>query len=569
MLVAIAFLLPFTAQAKSWRFSHWNTTLRVQADSSVVVEEWQTFVFDGDFSWVTRDLPKSKGILYREISVTDEQGNILTGDAVDIDNKQTSARIQVNFSASDEERTWVFRYTVDNAIGYFDTYDELYWNVVSTDRDVPIDAASAAVVMPRPVDGADTRQRLFLGPVGSTNESSDYHVTVDGTMSFFVNEIAPQDAFTIVAGWPKGVVTETHVVLPVPPVQRILTTLFWPFLTTPLIVFIVLFRRWKKFGRDPKGRGTIVPQYEPPDKAQPAVMGSLLHESATNKELAATIVDMAVRGYLVIEEIHEGLFRKESYAFSKKKEWSTDQTLVPFERDVLKHIFNEGDRVTLNELKKSFYEHVPEIKKAMMESTTARGYFTENPDTLRKRFLLPTVLSVAFIIAFIGLTGMVSSVGTLESALYLKIRVLYVAIFAVNLILYDVFAAVMPRRTTKGVAAKEWTEGFKLYLHTAERFRIAAMKPETFERFLPYAMVLGVEKEWAEKFKDICTEPPSWYVGGPTGSAFHLVAFTSGFSHAMNTSVASALATSPSSSSGFGGGGFSGGGGGGGGSGAG
>lgn len=561
LIAVVLFLAPICAQAKSWRFSGWNVALRIQPDASVLVQEWQTFVFDGDFSYVTRDLPKSKGILYRDIAVFDENGRQLSGSEVEIFNKQTSAHIQVNFSARDEERTWMFQYTAVNALGFFATYDELYWNAVSQDRDVPIDAVSVAVVPPRFIPGADVRQRLFVGPVGSTTESTEYHVTGDGVMSFFGSNVAPSETFTIVAGWPKGIVVETISKPTRTPLQKIALGFLFVIFLSPFSLLIFLVRRWRNRGRDPKGQETIIPQYDPPDDAQPAVMGVLLHEAAGRGELSATIVDLAVRGFLRIEEIQEGLFRKKSFAFQKWHKQLNDATLLSYERDLLKRIFEEGDRVTIADLKDSFYKSMPALKKSMVNEAVAKGYFSENPEKTRNRYYAYSVIFFVLTAAF----------GFLWEPLNADVFPEFIIAFPALILdgaLFLLFAGAMPRRTKKGVAAREWALGFKLYLHTAERYRIAAMTTETFERFLPYAMIFGVEKEWAKQFQHLYTEPPTWYVG-PHAAVFNLVAFSGDFSGAMNTNVANALAASPSSSSGFGGGGFGGGGGGGGGSGAG
>jgi len=134
------------------------------------------------------------------------------------------------------------------------------------------------------------------------------------------------------------------------------------------------------------------------------------------------------------------------------------------------------------------------------------------------------------------------------------------------------FWVALDARTAKGVAAKEHALGLKLYLEVAEKQRLEKLQGpnaayargagepvktvELFEKLLPYAMVLGVEKQWAEQFKDLYTSPPDWYSGNwSTFNSIYLVSsLNSGIGSAVNTSFA---APSSSGGSGFGGGGFS------------
>ncbi len=559
--------VPQITQAKSWSFDRWNVTLDVQADASLVVREEQTFRFEGPFTWITRDLPASKGIWYSDIHVYDGSGSELTGTSAHVTNRQTSASIKVDINQSDTTATYTFAYTVWNAVGYFDTYDELYWNVVSNDRDVPIADATATVRLPTPLRStSDWRQRLLIGATGSTEESTDFSVIDAQTVRFHAVDIFANDNMTIVAGWPKGVVTETH-----RSVER--SAAAWLLfggsvaaaILFPLVTLIVLVRRWRRTGRDPKGRKTIVPQYDPPDKTTPAVTGTVVDEKASSKELMATIIDLAVRGYLTIEETRGGLFNKRSYIFHKTPHPRHGESLQPYEQSILDGLFEQGDDVALSDLKNKFYQRVNDITKGIYDASVKVGYFSKSPMQVRINYWVTGGVLVA---AGVGLGSLLPSFAVPSDGISAVTTLGLPLGIGVSGVITALFGKAMPSRTPKGVAAKEWAQGFKLYLTTAERYRVRAMTPETFERMLPYAMVFGVEKEWAKSFEGILTQPPSWY-GGYNAATFSALAFTSDFSNAMTSTIAQTLSSSPSSNSGFGGGGFGGGGGGGGGSGAG
>ncbi len=572
ILGVLASLAPSSVSAKSWQFDRWNVSIDVQPDSSILVREEQTFRFDGQFSWVTRDLPSSKGILYDNLMVQDASGRQLKGREVEIkdniksrvllpllslgkNDNQSGARFKLNFNLQDTTATWTFVYRAWNALGFFDDHDELYWNAVSVDRGVPIQAVTVRLHLPQAVDPAAVRLKLFIGPTGSTSEATTFRIVDDQTLEFTGSTIAPRENFTIVAGWPKGIVTPTTHTKE--PTRQSVVAIIGLFLVAshPLFILAFLFRRWLTHGRDPEGRKTIVPQFEPPDHAPPAAVGVLMDERADARDLTATIVDLAVRGYLKITETREGLFKTKKFSFTRLRPSGEEPGLAEFERSALDALFETGDVVTLDDLRNKFYKHLKDIKSSMYQAAVSAGWFPESPERVRRTYIF---VGVAFFVSVV-LFGMAVDLG----AQYWWVFVPPV----VDGLLFVLFGFILPRRTVTGVQAREWALGFKQYLHTAERFRIKAMTPETFERFLPYAMVFRVEKEWAKAFEGVLRQEPSWYAS-PGGAQFSAFAFASGLSSSMHSTVAGALASSPSSSSGFGGG-FGGGGGGGGGSGAG
>jgi len=274
-------------------------------------------------------------------------------------------------------------------------------------------------------------------------------------------------------------------------------------------------------------------------------------ENADLKDITSTIVDLAVRGYL---EIHEEKRKKflvigggKTYRFKKIKK--LDQDLLEYEKKLIGHLFQGKDEVRLDDLKDKFYTHIKDINNALYEEVVdKKRFFPRRPDHTRW----------IYIGIGMGLFMLAGFLGFLVWPLVLMIH--GVIIFA--------FAWAMPKKTKEGVLALEKSKGFKLFLSKTETEKMKLIDhPRWFEEYLPYAMIYGVEKQWAKKFESIYREPPNWYHGYAAG-VFSSTAFASDFSKGMNNSVGRTLASSPSSSgsSGFGGGGFSGGGGGGGGS---
>lgn len=546
LLIFLSFFLltPSLVWAKSWYFEKWAADITVNPDSTFVVRETQTVNFQGSFSWLARDIALKRLKKISEIKVYNEEGNLLGPGSVEVSREIGKVKVKINFQAQDEQKTWTIEYKVSGGIGFFKEYDELYWNAVSQERDVPINKVEVLVYLPQDIPEDKFKQRLFVGGTGSKDESKNFEVVDGHTLRYWGENVGPYKNFTIVAGWPKGIVKKDW--------WLILSPYLW--FAIPLLAFIFLFWRWWTAGRDPKMKGTIIAQYEPPRGMAPAEMGGLVHEKSELRDISATLVDLAYRGYLrIVEQEKKGLLStSRTYNFVRQKDFHKDPRLKEHEGLILEGILGYKSEVSLDDLKNSFYRHIPGIKKAVFGQITRDGYFNQNPEGITKKYVVLGMLILVF-----GGGGAFFYLSQLLPAVALGL----VGLFTV------IFGRFMPAKTKKGADAKWHSLGFKEYLQVAERFRLQAnVDPKTFEKYLSYAMVFGVEREWANRFIDIYKEPPDWYVPA-TGvwAAFVLTDFTSNLS-GMSQSFSSVFSSSPSSSSGFGGGGFAGGGGGGGGS---
>lgn len=554
LILSFCFLFIHQAQAKSWHFEKWLVDIQINQDSTFLVRETQTIKFEGSFSWLKRDIAKKDLRQISDIKVFDEAGRQLTGDEVEISQSSSQVSVKMNFSATDTIKTWTFGYLVHGGLRFFKDHDELYWNAVSSERDVPIKTIEVLVRLPQPIDAGQTQQRLFVGLADSKQEFSNFEFLADKkTFRFWGQNIAPYENFTIVAGWPKGIIRQ-------PLIEKILPRLQLMWLVLPIIVFIFLLRHWLRFGHEPKMPGTIVAQYEPPQNLSPAEMAVIIKQQLRPKDISATMIDLACRGYLkIIEKQDKILFtKKTTYELEKTKEFLNEQTLKDHEVLLLSDLFQDQDRVAIETLKNKFYRRLPEIKKIIFEEVVRSGFFKKSPDKVRKAYLgWGMAVVFAGIFTFVGLVKILPLISIWP--------LLSVEACGILLIIFSQF---MPALTEKGSQTKWQALGFREYLQIAERFRLQDLTPETFEKFLPYAMIFGVEKKWAARFQDIYHEPPDWYVPAAGYAYFSALSFTGQIS-SMNNHFSQSLFAAPGGGrgvSGFGGGGFAGGGGGGGGS---
>jgi len=314
-------------------------------------------------------------------------------------------------------------------------------------------------------------------------------------------------------------------------------------------VSFLLFYLWYSRGRDPKGRGTIIAQFDAPDNLTPAEVGTIIDEKAHKRDISAEIINLAIKGYIKIKRIEvKGIFKSVDYELFKLKD--ENSLANPFERELMTSLFKKKIEIKLSSLKDKFYKDLKKVEKEIYESIVSKGYFLKNPNKVRG--------------TYIGIGFAILVLSWFSGPIFNWFGVVNIAISGILVIIFSFF---MPKKAKKGVLAKEYILGLKNYLTVAEKDRIKfhnapEKNPEHFEKLLPYAMVLGVEKEWAKQFENIYDQQPSWY-NDPSHAhftAFVLASSLNSFQTKANTTLTSRPSSASSGSSGFGGGGFSGGG---------
>ncbi len=562
--IALALLLwllatPAAAQ-RSLAIERFDAAIAVNRDGSVDVTETITARFTGSWNGIYRTVPVEyhtpQGFNWTlRLQLLGATGP--DGRALEVEGERDRHYIKYKIwvpGASDATRTVMLRYRAKNGLRFFEDHDELYWNVTGDEWDVPIQSASARITLPAGATGL--RAIAFNGAYGST--AQDAEVATEGTA---VRVTLPQplgfhEGLTAVVGWDKGLVAE--------PTQMDRTLGFlasnWP-LGIPVVVLLGMFALWSRVGRDPR-RLPVAVQYDAPDALSPAEAGALIDESADMRDITATVVDLAVRGFLRIEEREDklllGLLTKRDYVFRRLTPPAGAKALQDHESGVLGGIFEGRNEVKLSDLDNEFYRHLPGIKESIYARLVGRGLYRSRPDRVKTGWLAGAVLLGAATIGFGFAIG--------DAWLDMTPLPFVIAGVASGLIV-AAFGRIMPARTVEGARALERVLGFEEFLRRVEGDRLERVvkTPEMFERFLPFAMAFGVERKWAKAFQDIYREPPTWYVGATAGP-FDLGGFSSRLSD-LSSRTQSAMSSSPRSSdgSGFSGGSSGGGSGGGGG----
>lgn len=443
-------------------------------------------------------------------------------------------------------------YSVSDALRFFEDHDELYWNVTGDEWDIPIQSASARIILPEGT--TNIRANVFTGAYRSRAQNADVDVAGNGVEVRTRERLHLHEGLTVAVAFDKGFVRE--------PTTASKVALFfhsnWP-LGIPIAVFAVMFYLWWTRGRDPRLR-PIAAQYEPPDQLTPGEVGTLVDNSADMRDITASIVDLAVRGYIVIEEHQKermlGLMHDKDYNFIVHKDRAEWTKLKPHEQGLLDGLFTTGtvgESVSMSSLENHFYTNLPGIKSNIFSSLVTDGYYSRRPDSVRSAYIAAGVV-IGFLLLFGGLK-IASSEGMAPLAFI-------IAGIASGAIICG-FGWFMPAHTEQGTRALEGVLGFEDFLVHVEsdRFNRTIKTPEMFEKFLPFAMALGVEKNWSRAFQGIMTQPPQWYRGSSYGPNFYPMTFTNDLSY-MSSRAGNVMTSAPRSSggSGFSGGGGSGGG---------
>jgi len=541
------------------------------------------------------------------------------------ENISNGVRVRIgdkNILVDSGPHTYTLTYITARQIGFFDHYDELYWNVTGNGWIFPIEKASATIHLP---PGARITQNAFYtGAQGSTATNAQVSEQSQDTIRFETTEpLGPNEGLTVAVGFAKGAV--------IPPSAADLrrdfiidnassiVALFGVFV---LAIFYLV--TWWHHGRDPK-RGTIIPLFTPPAGLSPEAVRYIHRMSYDRKSFAAALINMAVKGFLTIAQ--EG----SSFTLTRTGKSEVQCALSASEFAMSNALFSgANDSIELKQSNHSKVQAAISGLKAKLKSECEKNYFVTNSGyffgglaILALTGIAAAMLSedsgvAAAILLWLSLwsigtsfivhqaynnwvdvargpspissffSALVTTVFALpfSAGLIFGIFILGNALplaaslpLAVGGVLAYVFYHLLKAPTALGGHTLDKIEGFKLFLETAEKDRLEILNPPNvtpalFESFLPYAIALDCENQWSRKFEAQAAAAgmgadqnygytPLWY----SGNSFSNLG-AAGFASALGSSLGSAAAsaaTAPGSSSGSGGGGFSGGGGGGGG----
>lgn len=600
ILILFSLLTPIRIQASSNIESivKYSSEIKVNKDNSIDVTEKILYDTGSNYKHgIYRDIypysSQKKRMNISGVSVLDEFNTPYKFEIL-----KSGKNIRIKIGDPDVtfngQKIYIIKYHTTMAVGQYDDFDEIYWNVTGNSWTMPIQSVDVSVMLP---DGAKSyKNACYYGLFGENNSCN---VLSENTFTS-IRSLNVGEGLTVAVGFPKGNVSKyTKLQL----IYSILVNLK-EWLITIIIVFLAFFfsvKYWWKNGRDERKTGVIVPQYDVYDNLTPMQVAGIVNEKIDAKLISSEIIYLAVNGYLKIKHSTE---RKTDYEFIRLKDLSDISN--DFDKEIFLGLFGQYSRRSLNldnlikdfknkkvdfenlnfedfgidpdselkesvkisELKNKFYKVSSSSIKKTADSLLENGYY-KNLGKIKSLWSLGVGLLISIFIsiwagAFLGaIIG-----GAILQKDYLILPIGIGIFLAFNIV--NIFYNFSPAKTIKGVEAKERLLGLKMYLQIAEKDRLEfhnapAKTPEIFEKMLPYAIAMGVSDIWIKEFEDLNDINTDWYEG-PHHTSLSAMAL----GNAMNgfySSAGSSMYRAPSSGggSGSGGGGSSGGGGGGGG----
>jgi hypothetical protein len=299
--------------------------------------------------------------------------------------------------------TYVFTYAANRELGFFPDHDELYWNVTGNGWDFPMDAVTATIIAPDQVRSSIRETRAYTGYGGERAQNFTTSRDPAGNPVFRAEGLQPRQGLTILLAWPKGVIAE-------PTTQQKLQWFFHDNqalligsvgLGFVLIYYLIV---WSMVGRDP-APGSIVPLYEPPDNLSPAAARYVQRMSFDNKAFAASILNLAAKGYMKIrrdESLQYELLKNDDTTVAEKK-------LTPDERLLARELFEEKKILYLSQENRGTLTRAQKAIALSLRGTMENIYFVKNAQYMVPGVLLSIgtvawlVLSTASVETVVGL----------------------------------------------------------------------------------------------------------------------------------------------------------------------
>ena len=536
-----------------------RSDISVHTDGSFDVHESITYDFDsnprhGIFRTIPLLHPQKASVWYKKRHI-DIDVQSVSLDAMEVPYTVNKSDKEVKIKIGDPNKTidgkhvYNITYKVNGGLVYTKTsHPDLYWNVTGSKWQSGIQKVIATVHTP---DGALRAERSCYEGYKGEVLPCDEIITNNQEVTFIATGLKKGQEMTIAQSLNGNVIAYNTI-------ERIPPYLIF----TPLFLVILGFISYKIYCVKTKNNPhkSIIPQYEPYPHALPMYSGVLLDGKLNEKDITAGLIYLAQQGFIKIKQIKNETFlgfSNTDYEITLLR--SFEELPSEFHKEILSLLFTEkriGERVKLSKLKNNLSksrensEIIVSLEKAINNDLLENGFFEKLQVWKGKHLLLLTVFPV--VIVFI-LNKLFGSVGI----------ILTIFIFILTIIFA---ASLKKRRTLKGYKARNHLNGFKEFLTVTDKDRFSFhnapdRNPETFMKYLPYAIAFGVEQKWAKVFEDIPLENPQWFESDLTTnfSAVSLVKDLGSFSSSVSTSSGASSASSGAGSAGGGAGGGGGG----------
>jgi uncharacterized membrane protein len=529
VFIVMGVVAPTAAQSRSVFWQQWDVTIdNVNVTTNRFdVTELYDIQFSGTFQFGSAVIPFENLERIENVQVS-QAGSALrescSGNRGTFCTENTDEGLSITYyfeqPITNDSEQFEIEYTVIGALRVYEGGDQLWWTAIPTEHfGFPIGSSTVTVQLPSgyaPREGVDPVE-TYGAPAQVDVRGTTVIATASGLSGSDYLEIRAQFPHNPNARIPSWQATFDQ--------QRLYEETTKPLVDLGVIALslliaigglMALYALWYTRGRDPKVG--IVPEYlsEPPSNLPPAIVGTLLDEQADLRDVMSTIIDLARRGYIVMEESQEdGLFgigKVSKFVFKRTDKEVTD--LRAFEKRMINGIFAGGQMErTLESLTNKFYTYIPQLQNDLYQAMVTEELFTTKPSTTRSMWsgLGVVLLVVAFGFGFFG----ISLVENVSSAiLCLPVSVGLVGFVAM------IVGRHMPAKTKKGAEEAAKWNAFREYLRNLDKYDNVEAAAKHFDDYLAYAIAFGIDRLWVRKFTQLQTVPiPTWYyptyLGGP------------------------------------------------------
>ncbi|MDR3618370.1 MAG: DUF2207 domain-containing protein [Paludisphaera borealis] len=514
LLVAVAVFgssAPRAMADEGWSITDFNVDVAVGLDAGIDVTE----TIDADFAFprhgILREMPIRYAVGMHQYALRFRLLGVDDGADRDYPTSVSYESNLVRIRIGDPDRTVVgrrryrIRYRVQRAILWEGNHAwenannaVLRWNATGTEWEVPIAHSRVVVHLPRDLTDEQLTYDAWVGRYGAHGRDFRTHRVDARTIEYETGPLRAREGITVELTMPSDAVAQPGWWQEL----RWWTVDNFPYVVFPLTLATCLLS-WLLWGRDLPGHGTIVVGYEPPDGLSPAEVGTLIDERVDMVDISATIIDLAVRGYIKIEEVEAGGWFSSGGEYQFVRLRGPDG-LKPFERKLFDKLFGNRQTVMLSDLREKFYPVISLVKDDLYGGLSRASYFDGNPETVRTSFLVGGIFLTALALALACLIQLV-----LIDRIFPAPAIVAGLLSAVVVV---VASRVMPRKTRKGRIAWERISGLEEYIRRAEVDDIQDQERRgVFERLLPYAIIFGLSNRWGKAFADLYRQPPDWY----------------------------------------------------------
>jgi uncharacterized membrane protein YgcG len=483
-------------------------------------------------------------------------------------------------------------YSTPFQIGYFDTYDEIYWNVTGNGWDFPIDKVSCKIYLPSE-NNIFENTYCYTGLKGSKASDCSSSLNENKSIASFVaSRLQNNEGLTVAASFPKGIIDLPTTAQKSMSYYKQIKTYLWSVIFG-IGMSIFLFFSWVKNGKDPIKK-SIIPEFRPPFGWSPAVLSYVYNKNTTDKSYMASLINIAVKGGLKINALEE----KGIFTISKLYEIEVrDKTLktLSLEEEKAYGFLSQKSKLLFSQVNfKIFSKAFDAWNDSLSKQINLENFYQNNTRKKWIGFFIVVIsglffevlttsssyVNYPFFIVFIIAASLVTYwfSNTIEKTNLIIIRFIlgffiltpavflfFAALFFLEIIPIIVIGAVMlayvfyawhlGKYTAQGAEALEKINGFKLYLETAEKDRMNMLNPpeltpQLFEELYPYAIALNVEIDWGKQFEEtlaLAKYDPDWCQGDD--DFYRRSTFVSSFNDSLSSSKNDPNPPSSSSSS--------------------